>query len=237
MCSSPAGVIGGCQEFGDMHELLGVDVIFNNAGFLLAGLRLSFLLTLVGVCGGIVCGTLLSLARLFEPTLLGRAVKAYVYLFRAIPLVLVIFWIYFILPLVMGRPVGALVSVVVSFSLFEAAYYSEIIRSGIASVRAGQFNAGLAMGMSKLQCMVYIVLPQAFRAMIPVFLTQAIILFQDTSLVFVVSLHDFMTASSVVADRDGNVVTVYVFACLVYYLISAGLSLIVGHLGKESIRD
>ena len=220
-----------------MHNFSDFQVILNNSGFLLDGLKLSFLLTLIGVFGGIVFGTLLTLIRLFEPKFLGRAVKVYVYLFRAIPLVLVIFWIYFILPLVVGRPVGALVSVIVAFSLFEAAYYTEIIRSGIASVRAGQLNAGLAMGMSKLQSMIYIVLPQAFRAMIPVFLTQAIILFQDTSLVFVVSLHDFLTASSVVADRDGGVVTVYVFACVVYYLISAGFTLIVEHLGKETVRD
>ena len=220
-----------------MHNFSDFQVILNNSGFLLDGLKLSFLLTLIGVFGGIVFGTLLTLIRLFEPKFLGRAVKVYVYLFRAIPLVLVIFWIYFILPLVVGRPVGALVSVIVAFSLFEAAYYTEIIRSGIASVRAGQLNAGLAMGMSKLQSMIYIVLPQAFRAMIPVFLTQAIILFQDTSLVFVVSLHDFLTASSVVADRDGGVVTVYVFACVVYYLISAGFTLIVEHLGQETVRD
>lgn len=220
-----------------MSSFSNLQVILNNTGFLLDGLKLSFLLTLVGVSSGIVLGTLLTLARLFEPNFLGRAVKTYVYFFRAIPLVLVIFWIYFILPLIVGRPIGALISVVVAFSLFEAAYYSEIIRSGIASVRAGQFYAGLAVGMSAPQSMVYIVLPQAFRAMIPVFLTQAIILFQDTSLVFVVSLHDFLTASSVVADRDGNVVTVYVFACLVYYLISAGLTWIVGRLGKESVRD
>jgi glutamate/aspartate transport system permease protein len=220
-----------------MLNFASFNVILNNWAFLLDGLKLSFFLTLVGVCGGIVFGTLLTLARQFEPKYLGRAVKAYVYLFRAIPLVLVIFWIYFILPLIVGRPIGALVSVVVAFSLFEAAYYSEIIRSGIASVRAGQFNAGLAMGMSKGQAMLYIVLPQAFRAMIPVFLTQAIILFQDTSLVFVVSLHDFLTASSVVADRDGGVIPVYLFACLIYYLISAGLTLVVEHLGKESLRD
>jgi glutamate/aspartate transport system permease protein len=219
-----------------MSDFANLTILSGNISFLLDGLKLSLLLTLIGVAGGLTLGTLLTLARIFEPKFLARAVKAYVYLFRAIPLVLVIFWIYFILPLVVGRPIGAVVSVVVAFSLFEAAYYSEIIRSGIASVRAGQLNAGLAMGMNQLQSMVYIVLPQAFRAMIPVFLTQAIILFQDTSLVFVVSLHDFLTASSVVAQRDGNVVTVYVFACLVYYVISGGLSLIVERLGKESAR-
>jgi glutamate/aspartate transport system permease protein len=220
-----------------MHDFSNFHIILSNIGFLWEGLKLSLFLTLVGVAGGVLLGTALTLARFFEPIFLGRAVSTYVYLFRSIPLVLVIFWIYFILPLIVGRPIGALISVIVAFSLFEAAYYSEIIRSGIASVRAGQFNAGLAMGMSKLQVMIYIVLPQAFRAMIPVFLTQAIILFQDTSIVFVVSLHDFLTASSVVAERDGSVVAIYVFACIVYYLISAGFTLIVEHLGKEPTRE
>jgi glutamate/aspartate transport system permease protein len=139
--------------------------------------------------------------------------------FRAIPLILVIFWFYFMVPLILGRPVGAWTSAIVAFTLFEGAYYSEILRAGLKSVGAGQLNAALASGMSRAQALRYVIFPQAFTAMIPIFLTQAIILFQDTSLVFVVSLHDFLTATAIIANRDGRLIEAYTFACLVYYLI------------------
>jgi glutamate/aspartate transport system permease protein len=190
-----------------------------NASFLFDGLLLSLTLTLVGVVGGLAVGTALALARLFAGVIGNRVVDAYVFVFRAIPLILVIFWFYFMVPLILGRPVGAWTSAIVAFILFEGAYYSEILRAGLKSVRAGQLNAALASGMSRAQALRYVIFPQAFTAMIPIFLTQAIILFQDTSLVFVVSLHDFLTATTIIANRDGRLIEAYTFACLVYYLI------------------
>ena len=130
-----------------------------------------------------------------------------------------IFWFYFMVPLILGRPVGAWTSAIIAFILFEGAYYSEILRAGLKSVRAGQLNAALACGMSRAQALRHVIFPQAFAAMIPIFLTQAIVLFQDTSLVFVVSLHDFMTATTIIANRDGRLIEAYAFACLVYYVI------------------
>jgi glutamate/aspartate transport system permease protein len=194
-------------------------LIARNASFLFDGLLLSLTLTLVGVIGGLAVGTALALVRLFTGVIGNYAVDAYVFVFRAIPLILVIFWFYFMVPLILGRPVGAWTSAIVAFTLFEGAYYSEILRAGLKSVRAGQLNAALASGMSRMQALRYVILPQAFTAMIPVFLTQAIILFQDTSLVFVVSLHDFLTATTIIADRDARLIEAYTFACLVYYLI------------------
>ncbi|MHC2438885.1 amino acid ABC transporter permease [Bradyrhizobium sp. USDA 4451] len=193
--------------------------IVRNASFLLDGLLLSLALTLIGVIGGLAVGTALALARLFAGAIGNRAVDVYVFVFRAIPLILVIFWFYFMVPLILGRPVGAWTSAIVAFALFEGAYYSEILRAGLKSVRPGQLNAALASGMSRAQALRYVIFPQAFTAMIPIFLTQAIILFQDTSLVFVVSLHDFLTATSIIANRDGRLIEAYTFACLVYYLI------------------
>ncbi len=193
--------------------------IVRNASFLFDGLLLSLTLTLVGVIGGLAVGTALALVRLFTGVIGNYAVDAYVFVFRAIPLILVIFWFYFMVPLVLGRPVGAWTSAIVAFTLFEGAYYSEILRAGLKSVRAGQLNAALAGGMSRAQALRYVIFPQAFAAMIPIFLTQAIILFQDTSLVFVVSLHDFLTATTIIANRDGRLIEAYAFACLVYYLI------------------
>ena len=193
--------------------------IVGNAGFLFDGLLLSLTLTLSGVIGGLAVGTALALVRLFTGVIGNYAVDAYVFVFRAIPLILVIFWFYFMVPLILGRPVGAWTSAIVAFTLFEGAYYSEILRAGLKSVRAGQLNAALASGMSRAQALRYVIFPQAFTAMIPIFLTQAIILFQDTSLVFVVSLHDFLTATTIIANRDGRLIEAYLFACLVYYLI------------------
>jgi glutamate/aspartate transport system permease protein len=194
-------------------------LIVRNASFLFDGLLLSLTLTLVGVIGGLAVGTALALVRLFTGVIGNRVVDAYVFVFRAIPLILVIFWFYFMVPLILGRPVGAWTSAIVAFTLFEGAYYSEILRAGLKSVRAGQLNAAFASGMSRAQALRYVIFPQAFTAMIPIFLTQAIILFQDTSLVFVVSLHDFLTATTIIANRDGRLIAAYTFACLVYYLI------------------
>jgi glutamate/aspartate transport system permease protein len=194
-------------------------LIARNASFLFDGLLLSLTLTLIGVIGGLAVGTALALIRLFTGVIGNYAVDAYVFVFRAIPLILVIFWFYFMVPLILERPVGAWPSAIVAFTLFEGAYYSEILRAGLKSVSAGQLNAALASGMNRAQALRYVIFPQAFTAMIPIFLTQAIILFQDTSLVFVVSLHDFLTAATIIANRDGRLIEAYAFACLVYYLI------------------
>jgi glutamate/aspartate transport system permease protein len=199
--------------------MLDYSIITRNAGFLFDGLLLSLTLTLIGVLGGLAVGTALTLVRFFAGVIGNRVVDVYVFAFRAIPLILVIFWFYFMVPLILGRPVGAWTSAIVAFTLFEGAYYSEILRAGLKSVRAGQLNAALASGMSRAQALRYVIFPQAFAAMIPIFLTQAIILFQDTSLVFVVSLHDFLTATTIIANRDGRLIEAYAFACLVYYLI------------------
>jgi glutamate/aspartate transport system permease protein len=212
--------------------MLNLTALLQNWPFLGEGLLLSLALTGIGVAGGLMGGTLLVLIRIFGGTLGNRAAGAYVFSFRAIPLVLVIFWFYFMVPLVVGRPVGALVSAIVAFCLFEAAYYSEIIRAGLSSVRPGQMNAALACGMTRLQALRLVIFPQALRAMIPVFFTQAIILFQDTSLVFVVSLHDFLTATSIVANRDGLLIEAYLFACAVYYMLCMGATF-----GVERLKD
>ena len=196
-----------------------VSVVIDNLPFLWDGLQLSLSLTGLAVLGGIVLGTLLALMRLsgFAPVSLLAA--GYVNLIRSVPLILVIFWFYFLVPLALGRPIGSFYSALIAFVMFEAAYYSEIIRAGIQSIRKGQVHAGQATGLNYWQIQRYIVLPQAFRNMLPILVTQGIILFQDTSLVFVVSLRDFMTASSIVARTEGRLAEMYIFAALVYFVI------------------
>lgn len=192
--------------------------------FLLEGLRLSLALTLVAMAGGLLLGLGLALARLSGPRWLAAASAAYVNGFRAVPLVLVIFWFYFLVPLVLGRPVGALPSALIAFTLFEAAYYSEIIRAGLQAVPRGQWQAAAAAGLRPPQTLRFVVLPQALRHMSPLLITQAVVLFQDTSLVYVISLRDFMTSAGIVANRDNRLVEVYMFAALVYFVICVSAS-------------
>lgn len=213
-----------------------VDVIVNNLPFLWAGMQMTFLLTALAMAGGIVIGTFLALARLSSIRILSLASMAYVDFFRSLPLILVIFWFYFLVPLVLGQAVGGFYSVLIAFTLFEAAYYGEIIRAGISSVRSGQVAAAKALGMTYAQSMRYIVLPQAFRAMTPVLLTQAIILFQDTSLVYVVGLKDFLVSAELIANREQRLVEMFLFVALVYLVLcftaSQGVRLLQRRLSK-----
>jgi glutamate/aspartate transport system permease protein len=145
--------------------------------------------------------------------------ELYVDTFRSIPLVLAVFWFYFLVPLLVGHPIGPFYSVLAAFVFFEGAYFSEIIRAGIQSIRRGQISAALATGLSFAQVLRYVVLPQAFRNMAPILLTRCIVIFQDTSLAYVVSLTDFLTAASIVADRDGRPVELYLFVAAIYFTV------------------
>jgi len=215
--------------FGDFDT----GVIFQNWHFLLEGMQTTLLLTAIAIGGGLVLGTLLALARLapFKP--LSFVAGSYVNFFRLMPLILVIFWFYFLVPLIVGRPVGGFYSVLIAFVLFEAAYYCEIMRAGIQSVRQGQIYAGQALGLTYAQNMRYVVLPQAFRNMIPILLTQAIILFQDTSLVYVVGIKDFLVSADLVANRENRILEMFTTVALVYFVICLSGSLLIRHLQRK----
>lgn len=194
-------------------------IIWREAPFLAHGMALSALLVVVATAGGLVLGVVLALMRQSSRRWLSAPAAGYVTVMRSLPLVLVLFWFYFLVPLALGRPVGALASALVAFVLFEAAFYCEIIRAGIASVRAGQTQAALATGLRQSQVFRLIVGPQALSAMVPLLLNQIIIVFQDTSLVYVVALRDFMTSASIVADRDGRPTEMYTVVAIVYFVI------------------
>jgi glutamate/aspartate transport system permease protein len=208
-------------------------IVIKHLPFLWEGMQLTFLLTFLAICGGILGGTFLALCRLSPFWPLSAAAGSYVNFFRSMPLILVIFWFYFLVPWIVGQPVGGFYSVLIAFILFEAAYYCEIIRAGISSVRHGQIYAGRALGLTYGQVMRYIVLPQAFRNMIPVLLTQAIILFQDTSLVYVVGLHDFLVNADIVANRDNRLIEMYSTVALVYFVLCLAGSLGVRRLQRK----
>ena len=154
---------------------------------------------------------------------------------RSMPFILILFWFFFLIPLIIGRPIGGFYSAGIAFPMLEAAYYSEIIRGGLLSVSSNQVSAARATGLSYSQSMIYIVLPQAFRNMVPILLTQAVVLFQDTSLVYVVSLRDFMTASTIVAQSQSRLVELYLFAALVYFLICFAFSFMIKRIQNKKI--
>ncbi len=210
-------------------------VIINALPFLWDGMLLSFRLTVLAIMFGLALGTILAIIRIWGPTPFRWISAIYVNSFRSVPLILVIFWFYFLVPLVIGQKVGQFYSALIAFSLFEAAYYAEIMRAGFNSVRREQLEAGQAIGLTYRQNMQYVILPQAFRNMIPVLVTQAIILFQDTSLVYVVALRDFMTSASVIAQREGRLIEMYTFAAVVYFVICFAGSLLVKRLQKKTV--
>ena len=218
------------------------DVIWRSLPYLFyQGMTFTVMLTALATAGGIVIGTLLALMRLSGVPVLTLPAAAYVNLMRSVPFVLMIFWFYFLVPYIgqwitrSAQPlqVGAFASSLITFTLFEAAFFCEIMRAGIQSIPRGQMAAAQALGMTYPTTMGYIVLPQAFRNMVPVLLTQTIILFQDTSLVYVIAVTDFLGAASKVAERDGRLVEMYTFAACVYFVISFAASRAVAHLQRR----
>jgi glutamate/aspartate transport system permease protein len=197
------------------------------SNFIVKGLIFSVQLTLIAMIGGIVIGTLLALMRLSGKTWLVMPAAAYVNTMRSIPLVMVILWFFLLIPLLLGRPMGAELSAMVTFTLFEAAYYSEIMRAGIQSVPKGQVYAGYAVGMTYAQTMQLIILPQAFRNMLPVLLTQTIILFQDTSLVYAIGAYDLLKGFEIAGKNFNRPVETYLVAAVVYFVICFSLSMTV----------
>jgi glutamate/aspartate transport system permease protein len=203
------------------------------SSFILKGFYFSVQLTLVAMIGGIALGTAIALMRLSGKKWLVMPAAVYVNTLRSIPLVMVILWFFLLIPLLIGRPLGAELSAMVTFTVFEAAYYSEIMRAGIQSVPSGQVSAGYAVGMSYAQCMKLIVLPQAFRNMLPVLLTQTIILFQDTSLVYAVGAYDLLKGFEVAGKNFNRPVEMYLLAAITYFVICFSLSMLVRQLQKK----
>ena len=200
---------------------------------ILKGLLFSVQLTLIAMVGGIVLGTVLALMRLSGKKWLVLPAAAYVTVLRSVPLVMVILWFFLLIPLLIGRPMGAELSAIITFTVFEAAYYSEIMRAGIQSVPRGQLHAGYAVGMSYAQTMQLVVLPQAFRNMLPVLMTQTIILFQDTSLVYAIGAYDLLKGFEIAGKNFNRPVETYLVAAVVYFVICFSLSMLVRKLQQR----
>ncbi|EIC84514.1 glutamate/aspartate ABC transporter permease GltK [Serratia sp. M24T3] len=210
--------------------------------YLMQGMVITVKITAIAIVFGILWGTVLAVMRLSSFKPISWFARIYVNLFRAVPLVMVLLWFYLVVPNFLQQVLGLspktdirLISAMIAFALFEAAYYSEIIRAGIQSIARGQSSAALALGMTHWQSMQLIILPQAFRAMVPLLLTQAIVLFQDTSLVYVLSLADFFRTATNIGERDGTQVEMILFAGFVYFVISLSASLLVSYLKKRTL--
>jgi len=217
--------------------MLGLDLTFLNweilSKFVINGFIFSVQLTVIATLGGILLGTLLALMRLSGQKLLVLPATIYVNGMRSVPLVMVILWFFLLVPTIIGRPIGAELSATITFVAFEAAYFSEIMRAGIQSISSGQVNAGRALGMTYGQNMRLIILPQAFRNMVPVLLTQTIILFQDTSLVYAIGAYDLLKGFTTAGKIYGRSEEAYLLAAVVYFVICFGLSYMVKRLNNR----
>jgi glutamate/aspartate transport system permease protein len=212
-------------------NMLSLDLSFYNwelfTNYILKGLLFSVQLTVIATVGGIIAGTFLALMRLSGKPALVYPATFYVNVMRSIPLVMVILWFFLLIPMLIGKPIGADLSATITFIAFEAAFFSEIVRAGIQSVPKGQTYAGEALGMTYGQNMRLVVLPQAFRNMIPVFMTQTIILFQDTSLVYAIGAYDLLKGFEIAGKNYGRPIETYLLAALTYFLICFSLSKVV----------
>ncbi|WP_265286353.1 amino acid ABC transporter permease [Verminephrobacter eiseniae] len=217
--------------------MMNLDLSFYNqeliSNFVLKGLYFSLLLTLEAAIGGILLGTLLALMRLSGKKWLEIPAALYVNGMRSIPLVMVILWFFLLVPAFIGRPIGAEVSAVITFIAFEAAYFSEIMRAGIAAIPRGQVHAGQALGMTYGQNMQLVLLPQALRNMLPVLLTQIIILFQDTSLVYAIGAYDLLKGFELAGKNFGRPIEAYLAATVLYFALCFTLSWLVKRLHRK----
>ena len=202
--------------------------------YVLHGFLFSLQLTVLATCGGIVLGTVLALMRLSHRALFHWPATVYVNGMRSIPLVMVLLWFFLLMPFLLGRPIGAEISAVITFIAFEAAFFCEIVRSGIQSIPKGQTSAALALGLTQHQTLRWIVLPQALRNMTPILLTQVIILFQDTSLVYAIGAYDMLKGFEIAGKNSGRPVEAYLAAALIYFLICFSLSQLVRYLQQRT---
>ena len=217
--------------------MMNLDLSFYNwalfTNYIQKGLIFSIQLTVIATIGGILVGTILALMRLSGKPWLVLPATAYVNTMRSIPLVMVILWFFLLIPLIIGKPIRVNLSAIITFIAFEAAFFSEIVRAGIQSIPKGQVYAGQALGMTYSQNMRLVVLPQAFRNMIPVFMTQTIILFQDTSLVYAIGAYDLLKGFEIAGKNFGRPIETYLLAAVTYFLICFTLSRIVKRIQEK----
>lgn len=201
-------------------------VIVENLPFLMGGLLTTFQLAVIAIGGGFILGVLVGMGRLSRRKYVYYPATVFVNFLRSIPLILVIFWFYFLVPILAGRPLGDFVSASIAFIIFEASYFAEIIRAGIQSIPKGQMQAAYSTGLNYRKTMGYVIIPQALKNMVPSLLTQSVIIFQDTSLAYVIGLKEFLRSATIVDAREVRSLELYTFVGIVYFLICYTMSLL-----------
>ena len=199
-------------------------VITENLPFFWTGLRTTFGLTIATVIGGLLLGTPLAVARSSSKPWLRYPALALIEVVRGIPILMLIFWIYFLLPRLLGTAVPSYVAGLVALIVFNGGYSAEIVRSGINAVPAGQTEAGVSSGLNRLQVLRHIVLPQAFAHMTPALINQVVMVYKTTSLVYIIGVVDFFRAATIVDNREFKSLEIYLFVGLVYLIPSTILS-------------
>lgn len=194
------------------------DTVIRNFHFLMGGFFVTLQLTACALTGGIVLGALVGLGRISKRRWIYYPVTYYVNFIRNMPLILVIFWFYFVMPIIVGRPLNAFVSAVISFIIFEATYFGEIFRAGYQSISRDLSSAALSTGMTYSLTARYILIPIAFRRMLPSLITQSIVTFQDTSLAFVIGLQEFVRRTSIVDNLEVRSIELFGFVAIVFFI-------------------
>ncbi|TMQ19724.1 MAG: amino acid ABC transporter permease [Candidatus Rokuibacteriota bacterium] len=183
---------------------------------------------------GFALGIAVGLARLANARWIRVPATMYVEFFRGVPLVMVIFWIWFIIPQLLRLPIPEYGVALTAFVIFEAAYFGEIVRAGVQSVARGQVEAATALGMTATQTMTWVVLPQALRNMVPSLVTQMIVLFKDTSLASIIGYVDLTKAAQIVNNREIRPFELYLFIAVVYFLCTYSMSLLARRLERRT---
>src|SRR2546422_9399330 len=183
---------------------------------------------------GFVLGIFIGIARLARAWWISLPATLYVEFFRGVPLVMVIFWIWFIIPQLLRRPIPEYGVALTAFVVFEAAYFGEIVRAGIQSVPRGPVESATALGMTGTKTMAYVVLPQALKNMVPSLVTQMIVLFKDTSLASIIGDVDLTKAAQIVNNREIKPFQIYIFIAIVYWLCTYSMSVFARRLERRA---
>ena len=194
------------------------DAVAGNITFLLGGFGVTLQLSFFALTGGIALGALVGLGRISKNKWIYQPITLYVNFIRNLPLLLVIFWFYFVMPIIAGRPLNPFLSAVIAFIIFEATYFGEIFRAGYQSISKDLSAAAYSTGMTYTQTARYILVPIAFRRMLPSLITQSIVTFQDTSLAFVIGLQEFVRRTSIVDNLEVRSIQLYGFVAIVFFI-------------------
>jgi polar amino acid transport system permease protein len=209
------------------------DMVWGYRWLFVNGTLVTIGLTIAIVFFGMVVGLIAGIAQISRSPVLRWLSWAYIEMFRLTPLLVLLLWFYYALPIMAGIKLDALPAAIITLSLYGGSFYAEIIRGGIVSIEPGQSEAGLALGMTPGRVMRRIVLPQAIKRMIPPLMNQSIIQFKNTSLVSVLAVPDLLYQGQVVAMDTYRALEVYTLIAAIYVVVLLPLTVIVKRAEKQ----